>query len=291
MGQKIVITANMNNKTQRIERKEVQYQWHWRRIVGAATLGLCSVAAIWYLAFTPANAEQGEVNTASSDGIQSQAEAPNESAHEDTVAKAAPVALAAQAPVQSSQPHKEDEVEADSKSAMVESEQTLVAQVSTNETSTVESSTSASSTEAQANDTAVDAPAPESEFNTEAKVASLSQGTKIDTDKVSRAVLTTAVQDREPINSLGQEVKTSDFQQQLFFFTELHGLQGQKVKHVWYFNDQTMANVELGVHTTRYRTFSSKNIMPSQLGTWRVELRDENNKLLATRAFRLVGSR
>ena len=167
----------------------------------------------------------------------------------------------------------------------------LVAQVSTNETSTVESSTSASSTEAQANDTTVDAPAPESEFNTEAKVASLSQGTKIDTDKVSRAVLTTAVQDREPINSLGQEVKTSDFQQQLFFFTELHGLQGQKVKHVWYFNDQTMANVELGVHTTRYRTFSSKNIMPSQLGTWRVELRDENNKLLATRAFRLVGSR
>ena len=291
MGQKIVITANMNNKTQRIERKEVQYQWHWRRIVGAATLGLCSVAAIWYLAFTPANAEQGEVNTASSDGIQSQAEAPNESAQEVTVAKAAPVASAAQATVQSSQPHKEDEVEADSKSAMVESEQTLVAQVSTNETSTVESSTSASSTEAQANDTTVDAPAPESEFNTEAKVASLSQGTKIDTDKVSRAVLTTAVQDREPINSLGQEVKTSDFQQQLFFFTELHGLQGQKVKHVWYFNDQTMANVELGVHTTRYRTFSSKNIMPSQLGTWRVELRDENNKLLATRAFRLVGSR
>ncbi len=126
------------------------------------------------------------------------------------------------------------------------------------------------------------------EFSQQAKVASLAQGSKIDTDKVSRAVLTTQVVDREPISALGRDVSMSDFDGQLVFFSELRGMQGQTVSHIWYYENQTMATVELGVHTARYRTFSSKNIMPTQTGLWRVDLRDSNNNLLATREFRLT---
>ena len=48
------------------------------------------------------------------------------------------------------------------------------------------------------------------QFSQSAHVASVAIGAKIDTDKVSRAVLTTDVVDREPVNVLKNDVRLAD---------------------------------------------------------------------------------
>ncbi|MEO2282165.1 DUF2914 domain-containing protein [Pseudoalteromonas pernae] len=309
MGQKIVITANMKNKTQRIARKDVEYQWHWRRITMAVGVALVASSGLWYATGTPAIAEQASAAQSAVDTSETHLPggADAQETHEalvvakPTAGEVLPsdnVAVLASA-VDDSEEIVEQAL--DTSEATTSAQETL-AEKSTTEaakdiaqvevTAVADAQSAASTDDSQQQDGTV---ADEefvadnrNEFDQQAKVANLAQGSKIDTDKVSRAVLTTNIEDREPVSSLGREVSMGDFDGQLVFFTELRGLQGQKVHHIWYYEGQALANVELGVHTARYRTFSSKNIMPSQTGLWRVELRDSNNKLLATREFRLI---
>ncbi|MFY8275524.1 DUF2914 domain-containing protein [Pseudoalteromonas sp. SSDWG2] len=297
MGQKIVITANMSKNTQRINRKEVVYQWHWPRITAAASAVVLASSALWYATSTPAiaeptsqveavalNTDDKDISVAANEELRSQDQDVNtDSISPEPVASELQENIVTEVKDNSSaelQGPSEDSAEAATHTAQQSPDQdSSVAVLQATLESAAEVSEEAEPVEVKA------------EFDEQAKVASLAQGTRIDTQKVSRAVLTTQVVDREPISALGNEVSTSDFVSKLMFFTELRGMQGQKVKHVWYFEDQAVADVELGVYTARYRTFSSKNIMPSQVGMWRVELRDENNKLLATSEFRLVGKR
>ncbi|WP_105189407.1 DUF2914 domain-containing protein [Pseudoalteromonas sp. T1lg48] len=297
MGQKIVITANMNNNTPRIARKDVVYQWHWHRIGTAAGVGAVAIGALWYAAFTPANAEQSRIiesELAASQLVVAPVASSEEFGDEQPMAaEPALVEEPLEEPVMAPALATEVNLEPQSLNSSAQND--------------VEPNEIATATEvSQANEGKAEPVAPvqaesvrtapvqaeptlaAADFNDEAKVANLAQGSKIDTDKVSRAVLTTQVQDREPVSALGREIAMDDFDERLVFFTELRGLQGQQVSHIWYFEEQQVARVELGVHTARYRTFSSKRIMPSQVGLWRVELRDNNNKLLATREFRLT---
>ncbi len=306
MGQKIVITANMKNKTQRIARKDVVYQWHWRRISMVAGVALVASSGLWYVTSTPAIAEQAStaqrvVNIEQPTSLDTQVThdaseiAATSVEHPLPSDKGTVLALHSQTneeviePVIAAQQSTVSDAEAigaDTKTE-VEGESALL---DVTEEPTVVTSLKVADSQQQ-DGMVVDEKSltdNSSEFDQEAKVANLAQGSKIDTDKVSRAVLTTHVEDREPVSSLGREISMGDFDSQLVFFTELRGLQGQKVHHIWYYEGQALANVELGVYTARYRTFSSKNIMPSQAGLWRVELRDSNNKLLATREFRLI---
>lgn len=278
MGQKIVITANMNTNTPRIARKDVVYQWHWHRIGTVAGVGALAIGALWYAAFTPANAEQSrasEAELATSQIVAEPVVSSENSADEQPVVAEPEILVEAQ--------------------AQNDAEPTELVAVEVNQTQELSAEpvepVIAEPTPAepiQSEPAEVEPSVVAADFNVEARVANLAQGSKIDTDKVSRAVLTTQVQDREPVSALGREINMGDFDDSLVFFTELQGLQGQKVSHIWYFEEQQMARVELGVHAARYRTFSSKHIMPSQVGLWRVELRDNNNKLLATREFRLT---
>ncbi|WP_105258351.1 DUF2914 domain-containing protein [Pseudoalteromonas sp. T1lg88] len=290
MGQKIVITANMNNNTPRIARKDVVYQWHWHRIGTVAGVGAFAIGALWYAAFTPANAEQSrvsEVESATSQLVAEPVVSSESSAYKQPlVAESESESLVEAQAQNDAEPIEQVAAEVNLvQEVKAEPVEPVIAEPAPAEPVQVEpiQSESIRTETAEVEPSVVAA-----DFNDEAKVANLAQGSKIDTDKVSRAVLTTQVQDREPVSALGREINMGDFDDSLVFFTELHGLQGQKVSHIWYFEEQQMARVELGVHTARYRTFSSKHIMPSQVGLWRVELRDNNNKLLATREFRLI---
>ncbi len=101
-------------------------------------------------------------------------------------------------------------------------------------------------------------------------------------------MLTTAVSQREPENVLKDIVASNDFSDKLMFFTEVRNLDGQSISHLWFHQDQLMAEVELAIRANRYRTYSSKNIMPSQTGDWRVEVVTGSGKLLAQKVFRVV---
>jgi hypothetical protein len=96
-------------------------------------------------------------------------------------------------------------------------------------------------------------------------------------DKVSRAVFTTAVADREPadqITSLKNDL------QQVYFFTELTGLDGQTVTHKWEHAGEVKAEVSFDVKAPRWRVWSSKTFDPSWTGEWTVSVVDGSGATL-----------
>ncbi|MFQ5656269.1 MAG: DUF2914 domain-containing protein [Candidatus Methylomirabilales bacterium] len=104
-----------------------------------------------------------------------------------------------------------------------------------------------------------------------------------DSLRVARDVLTTGVDDREPIDdatvfppSVGE----------LFYFTEVQGADTPtQITHVWYYNNDEMARVTLSVDGPRWRTWSSKRILENWIGSWRVETVDADGNVLSSQTF------
>ncbi len=72
----------------------------------------------------------------------------------------------------------------------------------------------------------------------------------------------------------------------LYAFTRIVGAEGETmVKHLWFYKDRLMAEVELPVRSPSWRTYSSKNILPSWTGNWRVDITDEDGNLLKSLEF------
>jgi hypothetical protein len=97
-------------------------------------------------------------------------------------------------------------------------------------------------------------------------------------DKVARAVFTTGVANREPadqVTSLTNEV------QQVYFFTELTGLEGKPVAHKWEYGGEVKAAVTFDVKAPRWRVWSSKQLDPSWTGEWTVSVVDDSGATLA----------
>jgi hypothetical protein len=97
-------------------------------------------------------------------------------------------------------------------------------------------------------------------------------------EKVPRAVFTTAVTSREPadqVTSLKNDV------QQVYFFTELTGLDGQTITHKWEHAGEVKAAVTFDVKAPRWRVWSSKKFDPSWTGEWTVSVVDGSGAMLA----------
>jgi hypothetical protein len=103
---------------------------------------------------------------------------------------------------------------------------------------------------------------------------------------VARAIVTTNVVDREPVNNLERVMAGND---KVFFFTELRGMGEQTVKHRWSHGGEVMAEVEFNVGGPRWRVFSSKNLMPEWAGAWKVEVLDAEGNVLSEKAFEYAG--
>ncbi len=91
--------------------------------------------------------------------------------------------------------------------------------------------------------------------------------------EVERGVLTTAIENREPVDDLGEIVIDDDAHvQQVFFFTQVKQLDGKQIIHRWFYRDREMAAVTLNIGSNNWRTYSSKRLRPQWLGEWRVEV-------------------
>jgi hypothetical protein len=103
--------------------------------------------------------------------------------------------------------------------------------------------------------------------------------------QVARAGFTTQVVDREPQDSVAS---LSNLATEILFFTELQGLEGHTVSHVWERGGTEMARVPFSVGGPRWRVFSSKNLDPSWLGEWTVKVVDEQGRVLESESFSYV---
>ena len=101
--------------------------------------------------------------------------------------------------------------------------------------------------------------------------------------RVADAVITTAIEGQMPVDSV--EVHPADYGK-LFCFTRIVGAEKDlRITHVWYYQDDELARVELSVGSADWRTYSSKRFLPQWAGKWRVVVLDEAGQQLATVPF------
>jgi hypothetical protein len=101
--------------------------------------------------------------------------------------------------------------------------------------------------------------------------------------RVVRGVVTAGVVNREPIGD-GSVFPPSTGA--VYYFTEVEGANGPtQITHVWYYQDQKMAEIPLSLEGPRWRTWSSKRILESWVGSWKVEAVDESGNVLSFQTF------
>lgn len=314
MSQKIVIKANVKREPQNSV-PNVSYEWHWRRIVSVSMLVAMTSAAVVYGLTSSVNAEQGEQpneqelhvdnslqdNNARISETQQSDDAANANKHisASEIAHTAPSTDSLQAvddvPVENALLATNE-----ASTALLEKRDTNTETMSSQQSDSadelisvqpshraVSHSLSDPLSEIKSEDGAL---ASSEKFAANAHIASVALGAQIDTSKISRAVLTRKVSKREPTNVFAADIRLNQFEDALSFFSELKNLQGQQVKHVWLYEGEVMAEISLDVTSPRYRTYSTKNIMTTQTGHWRVDVVDEQGNLIAQKEFRILAN-
>ncbi len=290
-----MITASMSREAAPIVPK-VTYQWHWQRIVTVMLLMIFALVIFTYSLLSSVNAEQHDRQPLDST-VESVAQTSEEDAllaSSTTIADNTEFEIASEASTLTDTDGNDASV-VDDKSESLEMavitdspEQQIVDSNQPEQSQALVVNTIvATNTNNEPVESDVSAEQSDS-FATSAHIASVALGAKIDTDKVSRAVLTREVVDREPVNVFKADVRLNEFTETMAFFSELKNMQGQTVRHVWRYENEVLASIELGVTSPRYRTYSSKTILPEQVGNWRVDVVDEQGHLLAQKEFRIL---
>jgi len=100
---------------------------------------------------------------------------------------------------------------------------------------------------------------------------------------VAEAVITTGVQDRQPVDNVTTvptDVGT------VYCWTRITGAEGEiQLEHVWYKGDVEMARVSLRVAGSNWRTWTSKNIEPIWTGDWHVDIVGPDGTVLDSVSF------
>ena len=104
---------------------------------------------------------------------------------------------------------------------------------------------------------------------------------------VARSAFTTAIADREPVDTL-QTIEAQE--QMIYFFTELLDMQEQTASHRWEYNGEVMAEVTFEVKGPRWRVWSSKNLQPEWLGEWKVSVINGANDVISETTLNIVAA-
>jgi hypothetical protein len=106
---------------------------------------------------------------------------------------------------------------------------------------------------------------------------------------VSVAAICRDVVDREP-DGYGTSFPVSVGK--LYCFTKITGAESPtQITHVWFFDGNERARIDLAVNSSNWRTYSSKIIQPHELGTWNVDVLDFNGNVLKRLEFEVAPER
>jgi len=111
-------------------------------------------------------------------------------------------------------------------------------------------------------------------------VEQLNTNSMLKTEHVSRALFTTDVKQREPVDNvcIPQSHKMT-------FFTEINNYAHHRVTHRWKYNNKTLFELSFNVRGPRWRVWTIKNISSKKAGPWVVEVVDEDGNILAQKLF------
>ena len=103
--------------------------------------------------------------------------------------------------------------------------------------------------------------------------------------EVEEVVIATGISNRLPVEA-GETFPASVGR--LYCFTELTAASADStVMHAWYWEGREMARVRLPIRSTRWRTWSSKTLLPEWTGNWEVKIIDGSGNLLQKISFML----
>lgn len=101
---------------------------------------------------------------------------------------------------------------------------------------------------------------------------------------VTRALFTYSVVEREPgpaIEVMGPDHDT------VYFFTEIVGLNGQRITHEWLHDGEARFRLDFDVAGEVWRVYSSKVITATEQGDWRVRVLDAQGRVLRESGLRV----
>ena len=104
-------------------------------------------------------------------------------------------------------------------------------------------------------------------------------------ENISTAEFALEVKQRTPLNII-EELDNSFGK--IYFFTNIRNLQGQSIRHRWIYKNKVMAEVEFDINGPRWRVWSSKNLWPTWLGEWSVEVLNANSEVLYKKEFNYI---
>ena len=103
--------------------------------------------------------------------------------------------------------------------------------------------------------------------------------------RVARALVTTAVQDREPVDRvLILENDTS----RVYFFSDLRQMQGEQITHTWEHEGKVVMRKSFDVKGPRWRVYSIKDLQSSMVGHWTVLISNRDGCPLKAVVFQVV---
>ena len=107
---------------------------------------------------------------------------------------------------------------------------------------------------------------------------------EVNTLKINDIMICRGVYKRNPIKP---GFKFSNTVDSLFCYTKISNSGVKKeIKHVWYYKNEKITSVVYNIKTSyNYRSWSRKNILPSQIGEWRVDIVDANDNVIGSRDF------
>ncbi|MBU8922564.1 MAG: DUF2914 domain-containing protein [Bacteroidales bacterium] len=101
--------------------------------------------------------------------------------------------------------------------------------------------------------------------------------------KVDEVVICTGIEEKAPA---GINTQFFESQERLYCYSRISGAAPpDTITHVWIFGEEEKARVRLPVKSASWRTWSSKRMMASWSGAWRVEIEDNGGRVLAVREF------
>ncbi|MDQ7015635.1 MAG: DUF2914 domain-containing protein [Gammaproteobacteria bacterium] len=65
----------------------------------------------------------------------------------------------------------------------------------------------------------------------------------------------------------------------VFFNTELDGMVGKEIKHCWYYEGKMVSEETFVIDNEQFYAISRKNMLPDNVGEWRVEVRQKDTLL------------
>lgn len=107
-----------------------------------------------------------------------------------------------------------------------------------------------------------------------------------DQPQVIQAQLTSAIEQREPVDKIDHVELKQGNSERIHFFMRFRDLAEQQVSVRWYYQDKEITKINLNIgNNEQWRTHANKLLSKTRLGSWHVELRDASGILLAQRNF------